>query len=121
MTTEVLVIAGSSFQRPRRLDDGLPFRDLAFHQSGFRLARAGTCDHALLFQGASSGVLGTEDLDEAARALEPGTSAGVLIYENVWAAPFATAVRRAGGQVAASGRIPVQELLAALDATGPAP
>ena len=48
--------------------------------------------------------------------LEPGSSAGVLVYENVWAAPFATALRRSGGQLVASGRIPVQAMLAALDA-----
>ena len=48
--------------------------------------------------------------------LEPGSSAGVLVYENVWAAPFATALRRGGGQLVASGRIPVQALLAAVDA-----
>ena len=71
---------------------------------------------AVLFEGAASGLLGPEDLEEAARALEPGTSAGVLVYENVWAAPFASAVRRAGGYVAATGRIPMQELVAALDA-----
>jgi hypothetical protein len=71
---------------------------------------------AALFEGAASGVLGPDDLAEAARALEPGTSAGVLVYENVWAAPFASAVRRAGGYVAATGRIPIQELAAALDA-----
>jgi hypothetical protein len=71
---------------------------------------------AALFEGASSGLLGQSDIDEAAKALEPGSSAGVLVYENVWAAPFAAALRRAGGEVVASGRIPVQELVATLDA-----
>ena len=47
---------------------------------------------------------------------EPGTSAALLVYENVWAAPFATAVRKSGGQLVAQGRIPVQAILAALDA-----
>jgi hypothetical protein len=69
-----------------------------------------------VFEGASSGLLGGDDLDEAGGVLEPGSSAGVLIYENVWAAPFATALRRSGGQLVASGRIPVQAILAALDA-----
>jgi hypothetical protein len=68
------------------------------------------------FEGASSGLLDGEDLDEAAGVLEPGSSAGVLVYENVWAAPFATALRRGGAQLVASGRIPVQALLAAADA-----
>ena len=69
-----------------------------------------------VFEGASSGLLGDEDVEEAAGALEPGTSAALLVYENAWAGPFAAAVRRSGGQLVASGRIPVQQLLAALDA-----
>lgn len=69
-----------------------------------------------VFEGASSGLLGDEDIDEAGSALEPGTSAALLVYENTWAAPFASAVRRGGGQLVASGRIPVQAVLAALDA-----
>jgi Family of unknown function (DUF6325) len=68
------------------------------------------------FEGASSGLLSEEDTSEAATALEPGTSAALLVYENRWAAPFAGAVRRSGGQLVASGRIPVQDVLAALDA-----
>ena len=66
--------------------------------------------------GASSGLLDEDDLSEAAEALEPGASAALIVYENSWAAPFATAVRRNGGQLVASGRIPVQALVAALDA-----
>ena len=69
-----------------------------------------------IFEGASSGLLDDEDLDEAGAALEPGTSAALLVYENTWAGPFAAAVRRSGGQLVASGRIPVTDVLAALDA-----
>lgn len=69
-----------------------------------------------VFEGAASGLLGDDDIDEAGSALEPGTSAALLVYENTWAAPFASAVRRGGGQLVASGRIPVQSLLDALDA-----
>ncbi|MEV6008042.1 DUF6325 family protein [Streptomyces sp. NPDC051976] len=68
-----------------------------------------------VFEGASSGLLGDEDLNEAGHALEPGNSAGIVVYENLWAAPFAAALRRAGAQVVDSGRIPVQELLATLE------
>ena len=68
-----------------------------------------------LFAGATSGLLGEDDLTEAANALEPGCSAAVLLYENTWAAPFARALRRSGAQLVANGRIPVQALLAALD------
>ena len=68
------------------------------------------------FEGASSGLLGEDDLQEAAAALEPGTSAAVLVWENRWAAPVAAALRRSGGQLVASGRLPVQAILASLDA-----
>ena len=68
------------------------------------------------FDGASSGLLGDDDLEDAAGVLEPGTSAAVLVWENRWAAPVAVALRRSGGQLVASGRIPVQALLASLDA-----
>ena len=68
------------------------------------------------FEGASTGLLDQEDLDEAAAALEPGTSAAVLVWENRWAAPVAVAVRKSGGQLVASGRIPIQAILASLDA-----
>jgi hypothetical protein len=69
-----------------------------------------------VFEGVSSGLVGKDDIQEAGNVLEPGSSAGILVYENVWAAPFASAIRRSGGQLVASGRIPVQALLAALDA-----
>jgi hypothetical protein len=66
--------------------------------------------------GASSGLLGDDELRDAASVLEPGTSAAVLVWENRWAAPVAVTVRRSGGQLVASGRIPIQAMLAALDA-----
>ena len=69
-----------------------------------------------VFAGASSGILGDEDREQAGNAIEPGTAAAVLLYENRWAAPFARAVRKAGGQLVAFERIPVQALLAALEA-----
>jgi len=69
-----------------------------------------------LFQGAASGMLGGDDLEEAAAVLEPGSAAALIVYENVWAAPFAAAVRRSGGQLVASGHIPIPALVAALDA-----
>ncbi|MEU9420614.1 DUF6325 family protein [Streptomyces sp. NPDC048272] len=69
-----------------------------------------------VFEGASSGLLDQGDIDDAGIALEPGNSAGIIVYENTWAAPFARAMRRAGAQLVAAGRIPVQSLLATLDA-----
>jgi hypothetical protein len=68
-----------------------------------------------VFEGASSGLLGDDDFAAAGEALEPGTSAALLVYENSWAGPFAAAVRRSGGQLVANGRIPVQAIIAALD------
>jgi len=68
------------------------------------------------FEGASSGMLGQDDLEEAAEALNPGTSAAVLVYENRWAAPVAVALRKSGGQLVATGRLPVQAIIAALEA-----
>jgi hypothetical protein len=76
-------------------------------------------DHAAAleeFRGASSGVLSDEDLAEAAAAISPGALAGLIVYENSWAGPFAAAVRRSGGQLVASDRIKVQDFHAPLDA-----
>ena len=61
-------------------------------------------------------LLAEEDVENLAVAMEPGSVAGVLVWENTWAAPFASAARRAGGQLIANGRIPVQAILAALEA-----
>ena len=76
---------------------------------------AGGVPEIELFEGATSGLVGDEDFAEIGNALEPDEAAAVLVWENLWAAPFAAATRRAGGQLVASGRIPVQALLAALE------
>jgi hypothetical protein len=69
-----------------------------------------------VFDGASSGLLDQKDIDAAADVIEPGSIAGMIVYENRWAAPLATALRRGGAQLVAGGRIPVQALLASLEA-----
>jgi hypothetical protein len=61
-------------------------------------------------------TLGEEDVLHLAAAMDPGSVAGVLIFENAWAAPFASAMRRAGGQLIANGRIPIQAIIAAVEA-----
>ena len=61
-------------------------------------------------------LLAEEDVEEIGKALEPGSIAAVLVYENSWAGPFASSIRRAGGQLIANGRIPTQALLAAIEA-----
>ena len=60
-------------------------------------------------------VLSEQDVNDVAAAIEPGSSSAVLVWENLWAAPFGTAVRRAGDQLVASGRIPIQAVLAAIE------
>jgi hypothetical protein len=69
-----------------------------------------------VFEGASSGLLDEDDIAAAGSALQPGSAAGILIYENVWAGPFAAALRRAGGHLVASGRLPAPDVLEALEA-----
>ena len=61
-------------------------------------------------------LLAASDVEEIGQVLEPGSTAAVLVWENTWAAPFGSAVRRSGGQLVASGRIPTQAILAAMDA-----
>jgi hypothetical protein len=78
----------------------------------------GVLDFEVL-RGASSGVLGRDDIDQVAALVAPGNAAGIVIYENVWASPFVAALRRAGGELVAAGRIPVGDLAAALDETEP--
>jgi hypothetical protein len=68
------------------------------------------------FEGASSGLLGDDDVSTAADGIEPGSAAVILIYENRWAAPFAAAVRRNGGTLVDFQRIPMQDLITSLDA-----
>jgi Family of unknown function (DUF6325) len=69
-----------------------------------------------VFEGASSGLLGEDDVNTAAAAIDPGSAAVMIVYENRWAAPFAAAVRRNGGVVLDNQRIPAAELMDALDA-----
>ncbi|MFD0267226.1 DUF6325 family protein [Streptomyces sp. NPDC127106] len=69
-----------------------------------------------LFEGVSTGLIGEDDMAEAGSLLQPGDSAAVLLYENTWAAPLAAALRRADARMIASGRVPVQDVIEALDA-----
>ena len=61
-------------------------------------------------------LLAADDVEHLAAAMEPGSTAGVLIFENLWAAPFASAARRSGGQLIANGRIPIQAIIASIEA-----
>jgi Family of unknown function (DUF6325) len=86
--------------------------------SGFEAKdlEAGRIGDFKTFEGASSGLLGEDEVTTAAEALEPGSAAVLIVYENRWAAPFAAAVRRNGGVLVDNQRIPVQDLIRALDA-----
>ena len=75
-----------------------------------------TAGDLTVFAGATTGLLKDEDVALAAAEIEPGTAAVMIVYENRWAAPFISAVRRNGGVLIANERIGVQELMAALDA-----
>ena len=68
-----------------------------------------------VFEGASTGLLGEDDVASVGEALDPGTAAVMIVYENRWAAPFAAAVRRNGGVLVANHRITAQELMDAID------
>ena len=68
-----------------------------------------------VFEGAQSGLLGNDDLAEAAKLVAPSTAVGVLVYENTWAGPFVSAMRNAGAEVIANGRIPADAVIAVLD------
>lgn len=75
----------------------------------------GTLDLAV-FEGVGSGLLDDDDLSEAVSLIEPGSGVAVIIYENTWAGPFVSSMRRVGAEVVASGRIPADDVVAALDA-----
>ena len=74
----------------------------------------GTLDLAV-FTGATSGMIGEDDVAESAGLIEPGNAVAVLLYENTWAGPFVAALRHAGAEVIASGRIPAAEVIATLE------
>ncbi|MEP9391995.1 DUF6325 family protein [Gordonia sp. VNK1] len=93
----------------RRTADGVVGIDIA------DLDLDGDLDIAL-FAEASSGLIGDDDVAEAGTVLEPGHAAAIIVYENHWAAPFATALLRTGARPVASGRIPVTDLVEALEA-----
>jgi hypothetical protein len=94
----------------RHTDGSMQFIDLQ------DLDRDGTLDVAV-FDGVSSGLLDESDIADATSVIEPGSSAGILIFENRWATPFVQALRRGNAQLVAAGYIPHDDLAASLDAT----
>jgi hypothetical protein len=86
---------------------------------GLELNDPGGVDGFTYFAGARSGLLGDEDLDQAASAMEPGTVAALIVFENTWAVPFVAAARNSGGEMIASARIPASDVMAAIEALEP--
>ena len=72
-----------------------------------------------MWEGASSGLLDQSDVDEVAAVIEPGSLAGILVYENLWSVPLMTALDRSSARMVGNGRIVVEDLLTALDETEP--
>jgi hypothetical protein len=119
-------VNGEGFQKLLDLVEGgiiriLDLRAAVVEEDGTTTAMAladldgdGTLDLAV-FHGATSGLLDDEDLERSASLVTPGSAVAVLMYENTWAAPLVGALRRNGAEVIASGRIPADEVIAALD------
>jgi hypothetical protein len=82
------------------------------------LSDAGDLGELQVLEAQLAELLAEEDVENLAAAMEPGSTAGVLIWENLWAAPFAAAARRSGGQLIANGRIPIQAIIASIEADG---
>ena len=83
---------------------------------GHEISDLGDLGELRRIEGELAQTLAADDVVNLAAAMDPGTVAGVLVYENTWAAPFASAMRRAGGQLIANGRIPIQAIIAAVEA-----
>ena len=82
----------------------------------FEIDESADADEIRVLEARIAEILSADDVVHLAAAMEPGTVAGVLVWENTWAAPFASAVRDAGGQLVANGRIPIQAIVASLEA-----
>jgi hypothetical protein len=82
----------------------------------YEIDETDTADEIRALETHVSEILAAEDVEHLAAAMEPGSVAGVLVWENTWAAPFASAARRAGGQLIATGRIPIQAIAASIEA-----
>jgi hypothetical protein len=92
-------------------------KDGSIHAIDLRdLDNSGNVD-LTVFEGASSGILDDSDMADAASVIQPGSAAGILIFENRWATSFVDALRRGGGQLVAAGYIPQDQIAASLDAT----
>ena len=114
MAAELRALAGSGAIRV--IDVLILTKDTAGTVEATELSDTGELGERQAIEAEPEELLAADDIDHLAAAMEPGSTAGVLIWENLWAAPFASAVRHSGGQLIASGRIPIQAIIASIDA-----
>jgi Family of unknown function (DUF6325) len=100
----------------RLIDAIVVTKDESGGVDALELSDAGDLGELVRLEADLAELLAADDVIQLAYAMEPGSVAGVLVYENLWAAPFASATRRAGGQLIANGRIPIQAIFASLQA-----
>jgi hypothetical protein len=114
MATELLALVDSGTIRV--IDALILTKDADGNVEATELADAGELGELQAIEAELGELLAGDDVEHLAAAMEPGSTAGVLIWENLWAAPFASAARRAGGQLIADGRIPIQAIIASIEA-----
>ncbi len=114
MATELAKLVDS--ETVRLLDLLILTKDENGQIEGMEIEDLDTLDELRRAETQLADLLAAEDVVNLAAAMKPGTVAGVLVWENSWAAPFASAARRSGGQLIANGRIPIQAILSALEA-----
>jgi len=98
------------------LDALILHKDLDGSIEAFEIDDLDEVDDLTAIEAQLAELLAEEDVEHLAAAMDPGSTAGVLVWENTWAAPFASAARRSGGQLIASGRIPIQAIIASFEA-----
>ena len=114
MTTELLALVDSGIIRV--IDVLILTKDADGTVEATELSDIGELGELQAIEAELGELLAADDVDHLAAAMEPGSTAGVLIWENLWAAPFASAVRHSGGQLIANGRIPIQAIIASIEA-----
>ena len=107
---------GRRRDHPRAIDVLILTKDQDGAVDAMELSDVGDLGELQAIEAQLAELLAEEDVENLAAAMEPGSTAGVLIWENLWAAPFAAAARRSGGQLIANGRIPIQAIIAAIQA-----
>ncbi|GAA4382649.1 DUF6325 family protein [Agromyces bauzanensis] len=100
----------------RVIDAIVLVKDEAGVVDAMELSDAGDLGGLVEIESQLAELLAADDVEHLAAAMQPGSVAGVLVYENLWAAPFAAAARSAGGQLIAGGRIPIQAIIASIEA-----